>query len=151
EVGRDHDPQQQEPEPCTALHVRGEVPGVDVGDRGDEGGAEQAYPACPAPPRSWQCGGRLPHGMFDGRGRPSARAPKPGAWISPGLTKTSSTISVSVVSSSAAMEAALWMAHRVTFSGSTMPRPNMSPYSPVSASKPTPSSAATRAMTSSPS
>ena len=43
-------------------------------------------------------------------------------------------ISVSVVSTMAAIEAAFWSAERVTLAASTMPLANMSPYSPLSAS-----------------
>ena len=39
-VGKHHDPQQRVAEPRAALDVRGEVPGVDVGDRGHERRAE---------------------------------------------------------------------------------------------------------------
>ena len=45
-----------------------------------------------------------------------------------------SVISVSVVRTIAAIEAAFWSAERVTLAASTMPLANMSPYSPASAS-----------------
>src|SRR5665811_699426 len=49
-----------------------------------------------------------------------------------------SVISVSVVRTIAAMDAAFWRADRVTLAASTMPFSNMSPYSPLRASKPWP-------------
>ena len=70
---------------------------------------------------------------------PSARSPKPGAMMAPGLPTTCSTIAVSVVMSSAAIDAALSSAARVTLSGSITPSSNMSPYSPVRALNPCPS------------
>src|SRR6478752_2775976 len=77
--------------------------------------------------------------MLDGRTMPSARSPKPGAMMAPGLPTTCSTIAVSVVMSSAAIDAALSSAARVTLSGSITPSSNMSPYSPVRALNPCPS------------
>ena len=43
-------------------------------------------------------------------------------------------MSVSVVRTIAAIEAAFWSAERVTLAASTMPFSNMSPYSPLRAS-----------------
>ena len=62
-----------------------------------------------------------------GPDHPLREVPEAGREIAPGLPTTSSTIAVSVVISSAAIEAADSSAARVTFSGSITPSSNMSP------------------------
>ena len=57
----------------------------------------------------------------EGRARPSARSPKPGAMIAPGWAISSSATTASVVSSSAATEAAFSSVSRVTRTGSITP------------------------------
>ena len=58
---------------------------------------------------------------YEGRARPSARSPKPGATTAPGWAISSSATRASVVSSSAATDAACSRLSRVTRTGSTMP------------------------------
>ena len=74
QVGREHDPEQQVAELGAAGDVGGEVAGVDVGDGGDEGRAEEGPDAADA-----ACCGRRASG-----GRAAATAASPG--------RTSSTV-----------------------------------------------------------
>ena len=74
----------------------------------------------------------------EGRAMPSARSPKPGAMIAPGWAISSSATSASVVSISAATEAACSKDRRVTRTGSITPLSKRSPNSPVSAFRPCP-------------
>ena len=75
----------------------------------------------------------------DSRAIPSARSPNPGAITAPGCAISSSATSASVVSISAATEAACWIVSRVTRSGSMTPSSNRSPKDPVKALSPCPS------------
>src|SRR3954447_24471838 len=130
--------------PCgRSVCTRGDAPQGARGERSEQHSAHvslrksggQTTPAVPAV-------GRGPYTGELGRARPSARSPNPGAMIAPGWAISSSATIASVVSSSAATDAAWSSARRVTRTGSTTPLSTRSPNSPVKAFRPWPSGAA---------
>ena len=95
QVREQHDPQQEVAVLRAALEVGGEVPRVDVGDRGDERGPEHRQRRAHSPTREQTLERALFEDLADGKGstgarRPRAREPGAGGGVNARLRRSGS-------------------------------------------------------------